>query len=369
MSSLGAREVGTAGAVVVASGLASLLALAACSSSSARPVLGGSLGAGQATIDGAADGAAPPDGGAPEVGANGGDAAADGARVRDGSSSDEGGETPGDGGVSADGSYMPPPVTPVCSPTATWAPGTVLAISSAADDVLDAITPDELTIVWTEGSGGSATVEIADRAARTDPFSPPQALPAAQFTADRVAISPDGLTLVVVNADARGYSELSRAVRTSSSAFGTASTGSFANLDGALPVGASCGDPLRSADGAAFFYSVYGGSQTATLFRTSRLLEADAWPPGAALAASTGLAAMGALRQRPTGIASDEQTLFVWDEITGTERAAWLDASTGHYDAFVDLGNRSMATTNVTCSHLYYSAPGTGSVDLFVATR
>jgi len=345
-----------------------MAALAACSSSSAPPL--GGEGPFDAGAEAGTDDAASADGGNPEGAAGGGDAAADGAR--DGSSSDGGGGMHGDSSVDGgdggvDGSYMPPPVGPVCSPTATWGAGTLLAISTASDDVLDAITPDALTIVWTEGTGAGATVQIADRAANTDPFGTPQALPAGQFTTDRVAISPDGLTLVVVNANAQGYSELTRAARSSSSAFGAATTGSYSNLDQALPVGASCGDPVLNADDTAFFYSLYGGSQTATIFRTARLLSTDAWPEGAALASSTGLAAMGALRQRPTGIASDEQTLFVWDEITGTERAAWIDASTGNYDMFVDLGSRSMATTDSTCSHLYYSARGASSIDLFVA--
>ena len=83
---------------------------------------------------------------------------------------------------------------------------------------------------------------------------------------------------------------------------------------------------------------------------------------GSPLATSTGLAAQGTLRRRPTGISSDEQTLFVWDEVVGMERAAWIDQSTGAFDVFVDLGTRSMAAPESTCSRLYYSAPGTESI-------
>jgi hypothetical protein len=136
-----------------------------------------------------------------------------------------------------------------------------------------------------------------------------------------------------------------------------------------LPPELSYGDPLLGADDAVFYYSAYGGSQTATIYRAERLLSTDPWPAGAALAPSTGLAAQGALRRRPTGISSDEQTLFIWDEIMGMERAAWIDPSTGAYDVFVDLASYSLAAPASSCNTLYYSAPGASSIDLFVVTQ
>ena len=350
--------------------VATLGGLMACSTASSPSVAGGGNDGGDAStdapvsaaesgsgVDGSAD-ASPTEGGPDRDAA----ATADGASDAPASST-EGGE------AGVDGTFMPPPVTPVCSQTAVWGAGTPLAISTSSDDELDSITPDALTIAWTEGTGSSATLEIADRASTTDPFGAPQSLAAGQFTADRVALSPDGLRLVVVNADAQGFSELTRSARTSSSAFGAAATGSYTNLNGALSSGLSYGDPLLGADDAVFYYSVYGGSQTATIYRTARLLQGDTWPTGAALASSTGLAAQGTLRRRPTGISSDEQTLFFFDEVMGIERAAWIDLSTGAYDAFVDLAGYRLASPVSACDALYYSAQGTSSVDLFVANH
>jgi hypothetical protein len=272
-----------------------------------------------------------------------------------------------DAGVES--SSGPQPSTAVCNTSSTWGAGALIAASTPSDDELDSITPDELSMAWTVGSGSTAMLEYADRSSSSDPFGVPQALAAGQFTADRASLSYDGLRLVVVNADGQGFSELVRSGRTPDDAFGAPAVGSYSNLDtaGVLAAGQSYGDPVLAADDNVFYYSVYGGGQTTTLFRTARLLTGEAWQVGTPLTASTGLAAQGSLRRRPTGISSDDQTLFFWDEVLGMERAAWIDHSTGAYDVFVDLGARSMAAPNTACSQLYYSSPGTGSIDLFVA--
>ena len=320
-------------------------------------------------LDGSIGGDASPSDGGPE-GAN-----------RDGAT--EGGDATseaGDGGApvdagsdGSDGNVGPPPPGAVCSQTAVWGTGTLLAISTSFDDNLGAITPDELTIAWTIGTGSSATIAYADRAAATDPFGAPQMLSASPFAADRVALSPDGLRLVVVNGDRQGFSELTRTARTGvGSAFGAPAVGSYSNFDmsGVLSSGESFGDPVLSADDVAFYYSVYGGAQTATIYRAARLLSGDAWPVGAPLPASTELAQMGSSRRRPTAISSDEQTLFFWDEVMTTERAAWIDTSTGAFTVFVDLGTRRWAGPNAACNRLYYSdePAGGSSFDLFVAS-
>jgi len=354
----------TGSSVAIASAVAALAGLLACSSAASPPAADGGFGGDDASAD--APVSVVESGSAADA-ANAADGRGEGST--DGQASSDAVASSMDGGDSGvDGAYMPPPVGAVCSQTATWGTGTLLSISTPADDELDSITADELTIAWTEGSGSSATIEIADRASNTDAFGAPQSLPAGQFTADRVSLSPDGLRLVVVNADAHGFSELTRSARTSSSAFGPAATGSYATLNGVLAPELSYGDPLLGADDAVFYYSVYGGGQTATLYRAARLLSTDPWPAGAALAPSAGLAAQGTLRRRPTGISSDEQTLFVWDEVMGMERAAWIDMSTGAYNVFVDLASYELAAPASSCHALYYSAPGATSTDLFVVT-
>jgi hypothetical protein len=295
---------------------------------------------------------------------DGGDAEADAA------SDAQGSVDAGDTGLpveAGDGGGFPPPPNAVCNPSASWGAGVLLSVSTASDDALDAVTPDELSIAWTEGTGSSATLVYADRAASTDAFGAAQIVAAGSFSTARAALSHDGLHLVVVNADGQGFSELTRASRMApGNTFGTPTTGAYSNFT-ALPAGEAYGDPVLSADDDAFYYSVYGAGLTATIHRAARLLPGDAWPVGPAISASSGLAAQGPLRRQPTAISSDEQTLFFWDQVLGTQRAAFIDEASGAFDVFVDLGARAMAAPNTSCTNLYYSAEGSTSTDLFIA--
>jgi hypothetical protein len=254
-------------------------------------------------------------------------------------------------------------------------------ITSPTDTILDAVTPDELTIAWTAGAVASRAIYVADRASTSASFGSPQAISASAFAADRAALSPDGLRLVVVNADRQGFSELTRASR--SATFGSPGTGFYGNFDmaGALPSGEAYGDPVLDAYDEVFYYSQYptqvpdggsgdAGAATPTIYSTARLLPTDPWPQGAPLSldSSMSLGEVGGRLRRPTGVSADVQTLFFWDEMSATERVAWMNVSTGVYDTFVDLGSREMAAPNLSCTVLYYSAPGvTSTLDLFYA--
>ncbi len=292
---------------------------------------------------------------------------ADGSVNRDGAT--DGGSNSDASGDSGDsGTYTgPPPPPTVCDPAATFGTGSALSISTADDDVLDAITPDELTIAWTQGAGGTATVDYADRTSTSSSFNSPQKFAAATYTADRVALSPDGLTLVIVNDDAKGFSELTRAAR--GDAFGSPALGSFGNINADTPVGGSVGDPVIDSSNTAFYFSVYGTTSTKTIYRSLRLMPTDPWGNGGVLNVAAGLQTSGSSRRRPSGISSDGRTLFFFDQVTSSERAAWVNETTGQFDSFADLGSRLWAAPATSCSTLYYSATGASSVDLFVATH
>jgi hypothetical protein len=320
-------------------------------------------------------------GGATDAGAARG--AADGGGAGDATDREgaaEGGGGAAEGGDAA-GPAGPAPPAAACSQTALWATGTQLAISASPDNSLGAITPDELTIAWTIGTGSSAVIAYADRAAETDAFGDPQTLSASSFADDRVALSADGLRLVVVNGDRQGFSEMTRPARTGAgNTFGAPGVGSYSNFAGILATTSeSFGDPVLAADDDAFYYSIYGRpGQKATIARATRLTPHDAWPIGALLPTTPVLAEEQeevALRRRPTAVSSDEQTLFYWDEVSETERATWLDTATGAFTGFVDLGARRGATPNAACNRLYYSdepagaasLDGSAPLDLFVA--
>ena len=244
------------------------------------------------------------------------------------------------------------------------------------------MTPDELTIAWSVGSGASAVIYVSDRASTSTAFGAPQTIQDSSIAADHAALSSDGLNLVVVNADGQGFSELTRTSRSApDNAFGSPGIGDYGNFVGSLPQGQAFGDPVLDAYGNNFFYSVYstspveagpadGGARHGTVYRASRLLSTDDWPSGAPLLLDSSMtfAQEGALRRRPTGISADLQSLFFWDEVTAAEREGWIDTSDGVFDTFVTLGALDMAAPNLACTRLYYSAQGSSSLDLFYAS-
>jgi hypothetical protein len=300
------------------------------------------------------------------------DAASDSATAEAGTDRDTGANADADADAGADvgGGGFPQPPAALCRTNAIWGVGTLLPVSAGSSNVLDAITPDELTMAWTSGTGGTATLYYADRATSAAVFGAPTALAAGAFAVDRAALSPDGLRLVVVSADGQAFLEATRASRTApGNAFGAPAAGTYANLDVAGVLGAdqSYGDPVLSADDHFFYYSVFGSGLTATVYSTARIFGSDPWPSGSPVTSTSALQAQGARRRRPTGVSSDGQTLFFWDEVTAIERAAWINESTGSFDLFMDLGARSMAAPDTACDRLYYSAQGASSEDLFVA--
>ncbi len=300
-----------------------------------------------ARVDGDAVGDARPLGADADEDANADGAAAD----TDAGASPDGGADAAPGTVTLPG--------PVCSPSAAWTADAPLAVMTQASARLGAITPDELTIAWTFDAGASTGVAWADRASSSDAFGAAQIASAGAIADDRVALSPDGLRLVVVDADRQGFSELTRAARSGAGAvFGSPAAGAYVNFDapGALGAGQSIGDPVLNASDTVFYYSLYGGGASATIQRAERLLPTDPWPLGAPLPATSALLAVGSARRRPTAISSDQQTLFFWDEESGLQRAAWIDVTTGVFDTFADVGAYPDAVPNAPCTRLYHSA-------------
>ena len=295
--------------------------------------------------------------------ADGGDAAA-----RDGQASDANANP--DGSDADAGNFTGPPIGDAsCSPTAVWGLGTDLTVSTATDDLLDSVTSDELSIAWTEGAAGARYVYYSDRASTSAAFGSPKNLGENTYTANRVALSPDGLSIAVVNADAHGFSEATRASR--SDAFGSFSEGDFTNINADIATGASVGDPVFGETNTQFYFSIYGTSTTTTIYRSLRLTPEDPWGSAGALNVASGLLEVGTNRRQPTGISSDGRTLFFYDQVSSSERAAWINETSGQFDTFADLGTRIYAAPSGSCATLYYSATATGapSVDLFTATH
>lgn len=300
----------------------------------------------------------------------------DGSPEGDASAPSDGGVSDGaalDSGTQDSGPVIGPVGPAVCDGGAFGAGGLLSLSSATEDDRLDSVTPDELSIAWTTGAGGSAVLSYADRASTADAFGAPQTFAAGTYTADRVALSPDGLRLIVVKADRSGFEELTRAHRTGAgNTFSTPTEGPFANnVNGLVPPGSFVGDPVIDSSDVNFFYSQYDGTSGPTIFRANRLgfTYNDSWGIGFALDADASLEASGASRKQPTGVSADARTLFVFDQATSTERVSTQAPSSTQWGATVDYGQHLYAAPTESCGALYYSSAGASSLDLFTAMR
>ncbi len=311
------RRLSGLGAVAVS---ASLAALAACSSDSPRPAaFFGDAGGG----DGSSSGAL-------------GDAGGDVAQL----------------------SY-------VCGPGASW-DESKLSLTGR----VGSITPDDRTLVWTAPEGGGTRIFFAERNGTDESFQAPQALAVDPATVadDRVAITPDGLSIAFLVKTRDAFAQVTRSAR--GSAFGPVTRDGFANInfesrETRPPAGSGLGDAVW-APSASFFFSEYGPNRVATVISSE--------PKDLTTLLDFGdpeLLPVGDKRRRPTGVAADEHTLFYWDETTQSEKVAFrAPGADRRFVRFEDLGDRRGAVPNANCTRLYFSRAGAGGVDeIWVAKR
>jgi hypothetical protein len=248
----------------------------------------------------------------------------------------------------------------VCAPSAAWTAGGLLLASSAPDEQLvGRLTPDELTVVWFSVVNGVPNLHYADRASRKDPF-PAEGDPIfpgkGYYAAEVPALSPDGLRIVVVRSDRKALAEYTRTMRFTAFTDEPSETAfdSINALNIMLPESAYVSNPLLSSDDRTLYYSVYDGISSQTVVASVRPEDVP-WALGAAVVGEPLKASCG-LRRRPTGISSDQLTLFYWDELSGTERATFRASVSAPFVGAVDLGPTPQAEPNASCTRLYHSA-------------
>ena len=365
---------------VVSAALLAALAVFGCSSAKHSPP--GATSGGGAGRPPLSDGGAPQaNGGAESVAGAAGEPAASGGGQ---SGSGHAGETSteaGQGGSSSAGTRaveMPtagagpdpsPPVgdPPICPHDKSWAQGTRLAISAAGDDLLQALTPDELTIAWKNG----AHFYVADRDDNAAAFGPPHEVAnSAQYTS--VALSADGLLLVAIRNDLRVVEQ----VRNAGEAFSDPdpSPGDFQDFDNTLATiplpNQLLADAVLSGDETTFFFSHYVSSDPGSRasLRQSRRANSGFSFNGPDLGEL--LYANGTKRRAPTGVSSDVLTLFYFDQVSGDFRAAWRINTQEPFTYSETLSpgaGAQAAAPNQACDKLYYSADGSDGVDLFIS--
>jgi hypothetical protein len=288
------------------------------------------------------------------------------------------GDAPVGTDAAKDGDAPEPIVPPICSETANWtgAATPIPNVSTADSDLLGTVTSDGLSIAWVVASGGSAgTVRYADRTSTAQPFGATKTL-AGTFAVDRVALSADGLTMIVVMPGNGAFGQLKRGARGDAFA-GTPDTAPFLTLVGMNPEidsgsGVRIGDPVLADDGQTLFFSQYNTTIDDTVAVSQ--FNGMSWAPPLILVDPMFRSQAGK-RRRPTGLSADGKTLFFWDEVAGVEQATWRKTAQGGDFAFgtpLSLGARPGAqASGGDCGRLYFSAAGDGgaSLDLFYAER
>ncbi len=277
--------------------------------------------------------------------------------------------SPGSDSLGLGGADGNPPVgdPPMCAQSAMYGAPEKLALSQTGDDLLEAITPDELTIAWKHGSD----FFVADRAHATDGFGAPlQVTGGSAYTS--VTLRVDGRQLLAVTKDL----SIVQLTRQAGEAFNATSAdpGDFTTFNATLssiPVsGQVLNDAIASADEVSFFVSHYTKDATGSYASVLESRRTGAtWPfPSADLGKV--LYASGVNRRVPTGISSDRLTLFYRDDVQGDFRAAWRINPDVHFkhSEVIPLGNGAQsAVPNGACSKIYFSAQGPADLDLFVS--
>lgn len=284
-----------------------------------------------------------------------------------GGSTEAGENAGGDAGAGGEAGATVVTTSPtVCVPKASWGAPERLGLSTAADDVLGAVTPDELSIAWM--SGGE--VHYADRDSADVEFSGEHIIPESDVYFAQVTLSPSGLDLIGVRLDGTGFGVLTRSAR--GEAFqGEPDEAPFEALYGAPAANLSNGpfaDPVVSENGAHLFYSALELDSNASASIYDARGSDGTWPWGTALAGALLHSQEGAFR-RPTGVASDLRTLFYWDELAGEARLSFRPRLDAAFSGWESLGMRRNVTPNRACDRLYYAAPGSAGDDLFVSKR
>jgi hypothetical protein len=363
------------------------IGLTACSSSSRAPVVF-SPDDSSSPIDGASDGLADS---SDDVRSEAGDGASDAGDAADGTLGDGASDapshdsatkidtgtivTPLDGTVDPDTSVVVPEVgvgdadlgtPPICDPSATYATTSSLsALSSADDDFLAGVTPDELTIAWTVVDAlGGVKVFTADRASTATPFDAARAvtIPAGGVSiAHGVALSPDGLRLLMINSAGNSLREIVRSSRTTDFS-GSASAAPYALINGTLGDGGYLAAYVTFGADDRSLYLTYGDPTTSASVRVSTRSAAGTTWSGLALVPGSALSGKGLLGVAPTGASADGRTLFLWSPAGAREYAAYRAAGSASFDALVDLADRRYAAPSADCKRVYYSAltAGTG---------
>jgi hypothetical protein len=304
-----------------------------------------------------ASGASSGSGGAQNRGGSDGDAAAGGdssggADGPTGGASDLPpiGDIGGEGVLHGDGGAPPNPA-PRCSRDVTWSWQPLTGLDTAEDERLLAMTHDGATLVFARD---------AQLFVRDDGEESSVPLPAGYTHTSGVAVTPDGLSLVIVADGGLGFAQVSRSSRGAS--FGAEpSTAPFAYInDARVTSGDILSWPTLSADGESLYYTARKGPSVANVWRArgaQLFMDARRQDP-VTLGTEDGKAKL------VVSVSADERTLFVFDEALGHVTGLWSATPAAEFTGAVQFEGLESVFSNLACDELYGSRRDGGSLDV-----
>jgi hypothetical protein len=258
----------------------------------------------------------------------------------------------GDDGLVYETAGAPPQAPPgICDPL--MMPGDDQAQDAGVSGVkLLSMTPDERSVVFSTAGGA---LHVADRSAANQTFTSLEvALPDGFHAETGAALSPDGLSLIVVSDDGSDFGELKRTAR--GQAFGAQlDTTRFALINGLQgTTGRSVGWPVLSSDEHELYYVSYFGQ---ALVVQSSAGQNGEFAYGIEIDEFT-LGGVEGEYKLLRGISADQRAIFFFDEATGHSMALFRSRPGAPFYDPVDLGERDGIAPNESCSRLYSSVAG-----------
>lgn len=301
----------------------------------------------------------------PRSGSANGDAGADAASAAGGA--DGGARSVATGEIGGEGVYAsggaPLDVPALCPRSmVNWEAEPLAGINSPdEDELLLAMTHDELTLVFSRGNA----LFVSDRSSATANFETlvPQTLPDGFAMERGLALRPDGRSLVVVAKDGTSFAELKRETRTGPFDTGE-QAGRFAAInDSRTFSGDTLSSPALSSDGDSFYYTARKGETQADVWRARGLaLDERKRQDHASLGTEEGKPKL------VVSVSADERTLFVFDEARGHIVGFWSITSRSAFTQAEGFEGLESVFVNRACDRLYGTRLVGSSLDVVVGS-
>jgi hypothetical protein len=227
---------------------------------------------------------------------------------------------------------------------------------------LAGLTPLGRTIAWLDTSG---RLLVADRTDSSSEFD--EAVPVDTGSPrGRAALHPAGALLFATNA-ARGGLVVYTRLYKKDPWTGPTTTG-LAALSAQLATLGATIEEMTIGGTPGTLFMLLSVSGTRTLYESSFEPSTGGWGRAVAHTEAPVASASNALKV-PTGLSWDGRTLFFYDERASVTRAAFRAATTGTFDAVVDVGAFSGALPSQSCAVLYYVGHDKDGAGLFTVAR